>query len=155
MGITVASAVPHPALCIPDLGPRKREAAIHSMIARAHQTGAVRDVASVLDAVLMREKLSAGVAAKGVAIPHARALAVLEPRWIVARSARGIDWGAPDRQAVQLVTLVLSPPEWSAAAHLEAVTRASAITRLVRARTRLLEAADADAMLALVRAAAP
>ena len=109
MGITVASAVPHPALCIPDLGPRKREAAIHSMIARAHQTGAVRDVASVLDAVLMREKLSAGVAAKGVAIPHARALAVLEPRWIVARSARGIDWGAPDRQAVQLVTLVLSP----------------------------------------------
>ena len=53
------------------------------------------------------------------------------------------------------MTLVLSPPEWSAAAHLEAVTRASAITRLVRARTRLLEAADADAMLALVRAAAP
>src|SRR5438552_2486014 len=80
MGITVASAVPHPALCIPDLGPRKREAAIHSMIARAHQTGAVRDVASVLDAVLMREKLSAGVAAKGVAIPHARALAVQRAR---------------------------------------------------------------------------
>jgi len=155
MGISVVAAVPHPALCIPELGPRKRDAALQHMIAHAREAGAVRDVASVLEAVTLREKVSGSAAGKGVALPHARALAVIEPRWVLARSGRGIDWGAADGAAVHLVLLVLSPPEWSATAHFDAVTRAAAALRLARDRTRLREAAGADAMLAAMRSLTP
>ncbi len=151
MGITCVPVVPHLALCIPDLGPRKRDASLQHMLAHARDSGSLRDLDSIHDALLLRERLGPTAIGRGVAVPNARALAVLEPRWILARSARGIEWNAPDGQPVHLVLMVLSPPDWTVSAHVEAVARAAAITRLARARTRLLEARGAEEMAALVR----
>jgi len=53
------------------------------------------------------------------------------------------------------VLLVLSTPESPAIAHVESVARAMTLTRLARARTRLLEARGADEMAAIIRQALP
>ncbi len=156
MGITtVVPAVPQRALCIPELGPRKRESALQYMLAHARAAGALRDVASVHDALLLRERLGSTAVGKGVAVPNARALAVLDSRWVLARSERGIDWNSPDGALVHLVLLVLSPPESPVLAHIESVAAAMTLTRLARARTRLLEAPGAEEMAEIVRQALP
>ena len=69
-------------------------------------------------------------------------MAVIEPRILIARSRKGIDWSAPDGQAVHLVMLVLSPGECSEEGHIELVARAASVARLQRNRSRLLEAVD-------------
>jgi PTS system nitrogen regulatory IIA component len=125
------------------------------MLAHARAAGALRDVTSVHDALLLRERLGSTAVGKGVAVPNARALAVLDSRWVLARSERGIEWGSPDGAPVHLVLLVLSPPESPVLAHVESVAAAMSLTRLARARARLLEAGGAEEMAAIVRQALP
>jgi len=150
---TIVPAVPQRTLCIPELGPRKRDGALLFMLGHARDARALHDVESVLDALQLRERLGSTAVGKGVAAPNARALAVLESRWVVARSERGIDWDSPDGLPVHLVVLVLSPPEIPALVHLESVAAALALTRPARARARLLEADGVEAMDAIVRQA--
>lgn len=125
------------------------------MLAHARTAGALRDADSVFEALQLRERLGSTGVGKGVAVPNARALAVLDGRWILARSDRGIDWNGPDGLPVHLVLLVLSTPESPVIAHVESVARAMTLTRLARARTRLLEARGAEEMAAIIRQAAP
>jgi mannitol/fructose-specific phosphotransferase system IIA component (Ntr-type) len=156
MGITtIVPAVPQRALCIPELGPRKRDSALQFMLAHARAAGALRDVDSVHDALLLRERLASTAVGKAVAVPNARALAVLDTRWILARSDRGIDWNGPDGIPVRLILLVLSTAESPVIAHVESVARAMTLTRLARARARLLEARGAEEMAAIIQQALP
>jgi PTS system nitrogen regulatory IIA component len=152
---SIVPAVPHRTLCIPELGPRKRDSALQYMLAQARTAGAMRDVDSVFDALVLRERLGTTGVGKGVAVPNARALAVLDGRWILARSDRGIDWDGPDGLPVHLVLLVLSTPELPVITHVESVARAMELTRLARARTRLLDARGAEEMAAIIRQALP
>jgi len=151
MGISIVPSVLHPAQFILDLGPRKKEAALQFMLTRAHASGGVRQIDPVHDALLMRERLGSTAIGKGVAVPHGRALAVVEPRLIVARSTRGIEWGAADALPVQLVLLALSPAETSLAAHMDWLARVIAAVRPARTRTRLIEAEGVEEMAAAIR----
>jgi mannitol/fructose-specific phosphotransferase system IIA component (Ntr-type) len=155
MGTTIAPAVQATALFIPELGPRKREAAIQCMVTRARAAGAIREGDSVRDALLLRERLGTTAVGKGVAIPNVRSLGVRESRLVFARSSRGIDWGAPDQLPVHLVLLVLSPAELALEAHVDMVGRVVAVTRLARHRARLTDAVDVDVVVALMRQVAP
>jgi mannitol/fructose-specific phosphotransferase system IIA component (Ntr-type) len=155
MAGTIVPAVPPPALCIPDIGPRKKGSALLLMLGRAREAGALRQVESVHDALMLRERVASTAVGKGVAVPNARALAVLEPCWVLGRSERGIDWDAPDGLPAHLILLVLTPPDAAPGVHLDAVARAMSLTRLARGRARLLEARDADEMTAVLRAALP
>src|SRR2546426_525147 len=119
-------------LFLPDLKLKKKESVLHELVGAAQGARVVRDPDLLHDTLLRRERWCSSAIGKGVAIPHARSLAVLEPRLIVARSRRGVDWGAPDGLAVQLVLLVLSPSEAGPEAHLERVAGAIAVTRLQR-----------------------
>ena len=125
------------------------------MLAHARAAGALRDIESVHEALLLRERLGSTAVGKGVSVPHARALGVFESRWVLARSERGIDWNSPDGLPVHLVLLVLSPPESPVLAHLESVAAPMTLTRLARARARLLEAPGAEAMAAIIRQGVP
>jgi len=153
MAITIAPTVRSTTLFVPELGPRKKDSALHYLVARAAAAGIVREPDAVQDALALRERLGATAIGKGVAIPNARSLGIIEPQLVFARSTRGIDWGAPDELPVHLVLLALSPAETSLDAHLDFVARLAAATRLSRQRTRLLEATDGDAVAALVRSA--
>ena len=74
---------------------------------------------------------------------------------MIARSRRGLAWGAGDGAAVQLVLLVLSPAEAGEEAHLEFVSRIAAVGRLQRNRTRLIEAQEFAELAAVFGECAP
>ncbi len=152
MPITIGPEL-HLSLVIPELGHRKKESALLEMLRRAHDAGAVREPELLRATLLMRERLGSTAVGRGVALPNARSLLVNEPRVVVGRSHRGIDWGATDDVAVQLVFLVLSPPELTPEAHHESLARVTAAFKTIRQRTRLLEAGDAQALTLRMREA--
>ena len=151
MTTSIGSSVHGLSLCIPELGPRKRDTVFQELAAHAQRSGVVRDAALLHQTLCLRERLGSTCIGKGVALPNARSIAVIEPRLIVARSRRGIDWKAADGAVVQLVLAVLSPAEQTVDAHHDLLARAFAAVRLQKHRTRLLEAPDAAAMAALMR----
>ncbi len=143
--------VPDSSLFLPDLKLKRKESVLHEMACAAQRAGAVRDAALLHETLLRRERWCPSAIGKGVAVPNARSLSITEPRLVVARFRRGLEWGAADDLAVQLVLLVLSTSETSSDAHLERVARAIAITRTQRNRVKLLEAVDGRTVTALLR----
>ncbi|HEY2955723.1 MAG TPA: PTS sugar transporter subunit IIA [Candidatus Eisenbacteria bacterium] len=140
-------------LFLQDLKLKKKESVLHELVCAAQGVRVVRDADLLHDTLVRRERWCSSAIGKGVAVPHARSLGVLIPRTIVGRSLRGVDWGAADGLAVQLVLLVLSPSESSPDVHLDLVARAIAITRLQRNRQRLLDADGAAALADVLREA--
>jgi mannitol/fructose-specific phosphotransferase system IIA component (Ntr-type) len=153
MTLTAAPSVLDPSLCIPDLKTRKKDGALADMLTLAHQAGAVRETALVLEILKWREKLGSTALGKGVAIPNARSIAVARPQIVIARSLKGIDWPAPDGQPVMLVLLALSPSEAGEEAHHALVARAVAASRLQRTRQKVLSATSSDAVATALREA--
>lgn len=138
-------------LYIPELKPRKKEGVLAEMVGLAHQAGVVRGPGVLLELLRLLERVGNTGLGKGVAIPHARSATVVAPRLVVARSQRGIEWGAADGLSSTLILLALAPAEWSAAAYHAFVGRAVAAARLQRNRQRLLSAASFDAVAAVLR----
>jgi mannitol/fructose-specific phosphotransferase system IIA component (Ntr-type) len=144
--MTVATAPPgfDLSLCIPDLKSKKKEAAFAEIVAAASGAGLTSDEALLLELLKIRERLGNTGVGKGVALPHARSLTIAQPRILVARSSRGIDWAASDQIPVQLVLLSLAPAEWSDEAFHSLVAKAAAAARLQRTRQKLIAAPFED-----------
>jgi mannitol/fructose-specific phosphotransferase system IIA component (Ntr-type) len=155
MTTVAVPSVPDTSRFLPDLRLKRKESALHELVCAAHEARAVRDPGLLHETLLRRERWVSSAIGKGVAVPNARSLGVAAPRLLVARSRRGVDWGAADGVPVQLVVLVLSPSEASIEGHLERVARAVSLTRLQRNRTRLMEAEGAAALAALLRELVP
>ena len=155
MTTVAVHSVPDSSLFLPDLKLKRKESVLHEMACAAQRARAVCDAELLHETLLRRERWCPSAIGKGVAVPNARSLGVTEPRLVVARSRRGVDWGASDGAAVQLVLLVLSPSESSVEAHLERVTKAISITRSHRNRLKLLEAEDVRTVTTLLRELAP
>ena len=109
----------------------------------------MREPAVLRTTLELRERLFGTAIGKGVAVPHARSIAVTDSRVVVARSGRGLNWGGADAAPVHLVMLVLSPAEAGEEAHVDLVVRVASIGRLQRNRTRLLEAREFPEIAAL------
>ena len=150
MTTLISPSVLDPSLCISDLKTKRRASAIQELVARVHAAGGVRNGEALCDTLVLRERWFGTGVGKGVAVPHARSIAVIEPRLVVGRSRKGIDWEAPDGLPVQLVLLVLSPSETSEDAHIDRVARAMTLTRLTRNRARLMDADDPGAVADLL-----
>ena len=129
-------------LYTPELKSRSKESALSHLVSLAHRSGAVRMPATLLDLLVLRERLGSTGLGKGVALPHARSLTVHRPLLVVARSRRGIEWDAPDGLPVTLLLLTLTPGEWGEEAHQAFLGRAAAVARLQRNRQKLLDAAS-------------
>jgi mannitol/fructose-specific phosphotransferase system IIA component (Ntr-type) len=155
MTTVAVHSVPDSSLFLPDLKLKRKESVLHEMACAAQRARVVRDADLLHETLLRRERWCPSAVGKGVAVPNARSLGVTEPRLVVARFRRGLDWGAQDDLAVQLVLLVISPSETSVDSHLERVARAIALTRSQRNRQKLLEAEDGRVVGALLRELAP
>ena len=138
-------------LYIPELRLKRKESVLHEMVSRAHQAGIVRDADLLGETLMLRERVGSTALGKGVAVPQARSVAVMEPRLVVARSKRGIQWDAPDDLPVHIVLLALSPPELSDEIYHDFVARAVAVGRLQRNRQKLIEAESFEAVAAVLR----
>ena len=86
------------------------------------------DAAAILDSLSEREKLGSTGFGQGVAIPHAKVPGLARIYCLFARLAEPVRYNAIDGAPVDLVFLLLSPPD-AGAEHLKAL---AAISRLVR-----------------------
>ncbi|MEV7693524.1 fructose-specific PTS transporter subunit EIIC [Microbacterium sp. NPDC089189] len=87
----------------------------------------------------------------GIAIPHAKSAAVTTPSLAFARLTPGVDFGAPDGPA-DLVFLIAAPAD-AAEEHLAVLSRLARNLMQEQFTSDLRAAADADAVVGIVRAA--
>ncbi len=153
--MTLVTALPgHDlSLCIPDLKSKKKDAALGEMVEAARAASLVNGGDLLLELLKLRERLGSTGIGKGVALPHARSLTVSQPRILVARSAKGIDWQAHDQAPVHLVLLTLAPAEWSDDAFHALLGRAASSSRLQRTRQKLLAAPSREELALAFREA--
>jgi mannitol/fructose-specific phosphotransferase system IIA component (Ntr-type) len=141
-----------PSLYVPELAVRTREQALEEMVRLLHEHGTVRDATAVVRLLLNREALGSTSIGKGVAVPHARSLAVTSAHLVLARSKRGVDWGAADGEPAHLIFLLLAPDTipWHKR-YLDLLAGLVQVVRLARNRHKLLEAKSFDTVAAVFR----
>ncbi len=136
-----------------DLSAETKEAAARSLAERMVALGRVTDIDGFLADVAAREAQMPTGLDGGIGIPHCRSVHVTEPTLAFGRSARGVDFGAPDGPA-DLIFLIAAP----AGADEDHLTILSSLARqLMDAEfTAALRAvADAGRAAALIRGEAP
>jgi mannitol/fructose-specific phosphotransferase system IIA component (Ntr-type) len=141
-----------------DLQATGKEEAIREIVRSLHDAGrlAEGDLDSVARAILNREELGSTGIGQGVAVPHTRHPKVDHLVGTVALSRRGVDFAALDGEPVDILFLLISPPN-QPGDHLRALENISRhlkderfVSFLRQARTReqvveLLEEADQGA----------
>jgi len=103
----------------------------------------------ILSALLEREKIGSTGFGGGVAIPHAKIDGIDKVFGYFARLANPLDYQAVDRMPVDLVFLLLSPPD-AGADHLKALASVSRMFRDRQTLAKLRGARSKDALFALL-----
>jgi len=107
------------------------------------------DPAIIGDAIAERERLGSTGFGGGVAIPHGK-LATLDRVYaLVARLAAPVDYKAVDGAKVDLIFLLLSPPD-AGAEHLKALAAVSRLVRHAATVEKLRGARTRDALAAVL-----
>ena len=110
------------------------------------------DPAAIVETVGERERLGSTGFGNGVAIPHGKIPGLKSIYAMVARLAEPIDYKAVDGQPVDLVFLLLSPPE-AGAEHLKALAAVSRVVRHGPTLEKLRGARTRDAFAAVLMGA--
>jgi mannitol/fructose-specific phosphotransferase system IIA component (Ntr-type) len=96
---------------IPAVRARTKSGVLKELAAILAEDPEIRHADVLLEALEAREKLGSTGIGKEVAIPHSRTLSVPRLKAMVARSKKGVDWGAPDGKPVKIIFLVVAPPQ--------------------------------------------
>ncbi len=110
------------------------------------------DSAAILASLSERERLGSTGFGQGVAIPHGKIEGLSQIYGLFVRLAEPIDYKALDRQPVDLVFLLLSPPD-AGAEHLKALAAISRVTRHAATLEKMRGARSRDALAAVLMAA--
>ena len=108
--------------------------------------------ADVLAGLNEREQLGSTGFGQGVAIPHAKIDGLSGIYGLFARLSEPVDYKAIDGRPVDLVFLLLSPPD-AGAEHLKALASISRVTRDISTLERLRGARSRDALAAVLMGA--
>ena len=107
------------------------------------------DPSLIADAIAERERLGSTGFGGGVAIPHGKLAQIDRVYALVARLAAPIDYKAIDGQEVDLVFLLLSPPD-AGAEHLKSLAAVSRLVRHAGIVEKLRGARSRDALAAVL-----
>ena len=110
------------------------------------------EASTVIAAVNDREQLGSTGFGHGVAIPHAKIDGLGQIYGLFARLGEPVDYKAIDGRPVDLVFLLLSPPD-AGAEHLKALAAISRVTRDAATLERLRGARSRDALAAVLMGA--
>ena len=89
-----------------DLRARTKDGVLKELAERLAKDPDVRDARLLLEMLKKRESLGTTAIGSGVAIPHGRTLAIPNIKLLFARSQKGIDFDAPDKEPVNLFFLI-------------------------------------------------
>lgn len=107
------------------------------------------DLNELVAALLERERLGSTGFGNGVAIPHGKIAGLKRIYGLMAHLAEPIDYKAIDGAPVDLVFLLLSPPD-AGADHLKALAAISRVVRHAPTLERLRGARSRDALTAVL-----
>src|SRR6476469_4016273 len=110
------------------------------------------DSAALLASLVEREQLGSTGFGQGVAIPHGKIEGLNRIYGLFARLSDAVDYKAIDNRPVDLVFLLLSPPN-AGADHLKALAAISRVTRDAATLERLRGARSRDALAAVLMGA--
>jgi len=110
------------------------------------------DFAPILASLNEREQLGSTGFGQGVAIPHGKIEGLGRIYCLFARLAEPVDYKAIDGRPVDLVFLLLSPPD-AGAEHLKALAAISRLTRHAPTLDKMRGARSRDALAAVLLAA--
>lgn len=92
-----------------DLQATSKEEVFQELVSVLHAQGRISDQTQFLTDIKAREELDNTGFEDGVAIPHAKSAAVLEPAVVIGVSQSGIDYGAEDGLPSKLFFMIASP----------------------------------------------
>jgi nitrogen PTS system EIIA component len=110
------------------------------------------DAAEILSSVSERERLGSTGFGQGVAIPHGKIEGLARIYCMFARLSEPVDYKAIDGQPVDLIFLLLSPPD-AGAEHLKALAAISRVTRHAPTLEKMRGARSRDALAAVLMGA--
>lgn len=104
---------------------------------------------AILDTISEREKLGSTGFGQGVAIPHGKVEGLKQIYGLFVRLAEPVGYKAVDRKPVDLVFLLLSPPD-AGAEHLKALAAVSRVVRNAPTLEKMRGARSRDALAAVL-----
>lgn len=128
-------------LMIMDLQATDKQSAIEEMVQRLYEEKIISNIEEFKAGILAREAQTSTGLGDGVAMPHAKNAAVLQPAVLFAKSPRGLDYEALDGQPTSLFFMIAAP-EGANDTHLQALAALSGrlidadfLTKLNQAQT--------------------
>ena len=96
-----------------DLTAEDKEGVIREMVQNLLDAGCIKadEQESIVKAILKREELGSTGIGRGVAVPHTKHPSVDQLVGTVAISREGVDFNSLDGEKVQLLFLLISPPD--------------------------------------------
>ena len=130
--------------CIePDLKAANKAAALRSLTHLLFRTRRLGGEAPVLNQILSREAIESTGIGRGLAVPHARAAGLEDLVCAVARTSRGLDFNAVDKQPVHLIFLICYPPAQQTT-YLNFIASVAKLLRGDDSLQKILDAGSAD-----------
>jgi fructose PTS system EIIA component len=149
--MTTIEDLTNPSLVTVSLHATERRAAIEELAKLLESDGRVTDVPTYVEAVWAREEETGGTGMEsGIAIPHAKSPAVARPSVAFGHSDAGVDFGAEDGSAADLIFLIAAP-EGADDLHVRVLSRLA--RRLIHEgfRKALREAGSPEAVYDIIR----
>ena len=132
----------------PLIATEKRDA-INELIDTLAQAGKVNDPDALKEAVWLREQTRTTGIGQGLAIQHGKSDCVDKLVMAIGKPATPIDFESIDKQPVQLIVLLASPPDRTSD-HIQALARISRLMTMREFRERVYAAQDADELYGLL-----
>ncbi len=139
-----------PSLFIPELKSKRKSSVLEELVAHLAEQKITKFPEAVLEMLRQREALGSTGLGKGIAIPHGRSTMVPERAVLFARSRKVVDFEATDGNPVHLCFLIVAPPVENDPVYLKLLADIVKVVRLSRARQRLIDAPDFDAVHAAI-----
>lgn len=98
-------------LFLPALSATTKNEVLAEMVDRLTEVKSIKNKQIILELLHQRERLGSTGIGKGVAIPHGRTTSVSEIMIIFGRSEAGIEYDAIDGKPVNLVFMIIAPPQ--------------------------------------------
>ncbi len=124
--------------------------ALGEMVAVAAREPQVRDEATLLEAILEREKIMSTGIGLGIAVPHAKVPFISDFVVSFGKAPDGLQFNSLDGNPVQFVVLIAGP-EGEQERYLQLLARITLKLKEQSVRRQLIEATDVDAILAALR----
>ena len=138
-----------PELVLVDVPGSDREAVLDAMAQALCQAIPNLDCKTVWDGLMEREKKIATGLERGVAVPHTTLVGLEKTLLLVARLEQAVDFEALDGKPVDLVFMLLSPPE-CIATHIRLLARVARLCSAGGMLDVMREAKDAQDLLRVV-----